>query len=172
MIPELLRTTLSMMVKTIEALQRDMATLEARIAAAARAHPVMRRLASIPGVGPITAHAIVTAVGEGRQFRCARDFAAWCGLTPLEHSSAGKRREKGISRQGDIRLRKLLALGASTIMRNARSRSDRATDWQRGILARRPVKVAVLAQAAKTARIAWAMLVSGETYRRPAPDQA
>jgi transposase len=68
---------------------------------------------------------------------------------------------------GDIRLRKLLALGASTVMRYARSHADRATAWQRGILARRPVKIAVLAQAAKTARIAWAMLVSGETYRRP-----
>ena len=167
-IPEMLRDTLRIMVKTIEALRHDIAVLEQRIVAVARAHPVMRRLATIPGVGPITAHAIVTAIGEGKQFRCARDFAAWCGLTPREHSSAGKRREKGISRQGDIRRRKLFALGASTIMRSARSRSDRATAWQRGILARRPIKVAVLAQAAKTARIAWAMLISGESYRRPA----
>src|SRR5512133_1739032 len=91
----------------------------------------------------------------------------WCGLTPREYASAGKRRATGISRQGDIRLRKLLALGASTVMRSARIRAGRATAWQRGILARRPVKVAVLAQAAKTARIAWAMLVSGETYRQP-----
>ncbi len=86
-------------------------------------------------------------------------------MTPREHSSGAKRREKGISRMGDIRLRKLFALGASTIMRNARSRSDRATFWQRGILARRPMKVAVLAQAAKTARIAWAIVVSGESFR-------
>ena len=99
----------------------------------------------------------------------SRDFAAWCGLTPRGASSGLKRREGGISRQGDIRLRKLLALGASTIIRNARSRADRATEWQRGILARRPVKpVAVLAQAAKTARIAWAMLTAGTTYRQPA----
>jgi transposase len=131
----------------------------------AKDHPVMRRLAGIPGVGGLTAHAIVAAIGDGRQFGSARDFAAWCGLTPREHSSAGKRRGQGISRQGDIRLRKLFALGASTIMRNARWRSDRATQWQRGILARRPVKVAVLAQAAKTARIAWAILVSGETWQ-------
>ncbi len=171
-IPEPLRVPLRIMVKTIERLQRDIAALEERIVAAAREHPVMRRLATIPGVGPITALAIVTAIGDGRQFRSARDFAAWCGLTPLEHSSAGKRRASGISRQGDIRLRKLLALGASTIMRYARSRTDRATAWQRGILARRPVKVVVLAQAAKTARIAWAMLISGETYRRPAAQVA
>jgi len=136
--------------------------------AVAKDHPVMRRLAGIPGVGGLTAHAIVAAIGDGRQFGSARDFAAWCGLTPREHSSAGKRRGRGISRQGDIRLRKLFALGASTIMRNARRRTDRATEWQRGILARRPVKVAVVAQAARNARVAWAMLQSGQPYRRPA----
>jgi transposase len=114
-------------------------------------------------------HAIVAAIGDGRQFRSARDFAAWAGLTPRQHASAGRRRDQGISRQGDIRLRKLFALGASTIMRNVRFRTDRATTWQRGILTRRPVKVAVLAQAAKTARIAWAVLVSGKPYQANRP---
>jgi len=93
----------------------------------------------------------------------ARDFCRWCGLTPRQYASAGKRRDTGISRQGDTRLSKLLALGASTVMCAARTRSDRATLWQRGILARRPVKVAVLAQAAKIARIARAMVISGAT---------
>lgn len=166
-VPGELKHALLVLVRQIEQLRVAIAQLEERIVAAAREQPVMRLLATIPGIGPITAHAVVTAIGDGKQFRCARDFAAWCGLTPQEHSSAGKRREKGISRQGEMRLRKLFALGASTIMRNARTRSDRATVWQRGILARRPMKVAVLAQAAKTARIAWAILVSGETYRRP-----
>ena len=166
-IPALLRPALRALLGHIAGLQGAIAALEAQIMATAKTDPVMRRLATIPGVGGLTAHAIVTAIGAGRQFRTARDFAAWCGLTPREHASAGKRHDKGISRAGDIRLRKLLALGASTIMRYARSHGDRATPWQRGILARRPVKVAVLAQAAKTARIAWAMLVSGQTYRRP-----
>ena len=136
--------------------------------AVAKVDPAMRRLATIPGIGGLTAHAIVTAIGDGQQFASARDFAAWCGLTPRGASSGLKRRERGISRQGDIRLRKLLALGASTVIRSARSRAARATQWQRGILARRPVKVAVLAQAAKTARIAWAVLTAGTTYRQPA----
>jgi transposase len=166
-IPALLRPALAALHRQITALQGAIIALEAQIMAAAKADPVMRRLITIPGVGGLTAHAIVTAIGDGRQFRTARDFAAWCGLTPREHASAGKRRETGISRQGDLRLRKLLALGASTIMRYARSHRDRATHWQRGILARRPVKVAVIAQAAKTARIAWAMLMSGQTYRMP-----
>jgi transposase len=149
-------------------LQASIIALEAQIMTTAKTDPVMRRLATIPGVGGLTAHAIVTAIGDGRQFASSRDFAAWCGLTPRGASSGGKRRDGGISRQGEIRLRKLLALGASTIIRSARSRTDRATQWQRGILARRPVKVAVLAQAAKTARIAWAMLTAGTTYRQPA----
>ena len=120
-IPALLRTALQALLGHIEGLQGAIAALEAQIMAAAKTDAVMRRLATIPGVGGLTAHAIVTAIGAGRQFRTARDFAAWCGLTPREHASAGKRRDKGISRQGDIRLRKLFALGASTIMRYARA---------------------------------------------------
>ena len=168
-IPAALVPVLRLLLEQIERLAAAIAQLEGRIVAAAKADPAMRRLATIPGVGPILAHAIVAAAGAGRQFGSARNFAAWAGLTPRAHSSAGKRRDKGISRQGDSRLRKLFALGASTVMRSVRMRSDRATAWQRGILARRPVKVAVLAQAAKTARIAWAVLVSGEVYQpRPA----
>lgn len=164
-IPPILLAGVLPLTQQIDRLDLMIAVVEKRIMAAARDNPVMRRLATIPGVGGITAHAIVTAIGEGKQFGSARDFAAWCGLTPREHASAGKRHDKGISRQGDNRLRKLFALGASTVMRSARSRTDHATVWQRGILARRPVKVAVLAQAAKNARIAWALLASGETYR-------
>jgi transposase len=167
-IPALLLSVLRLMLQQIDQLRIASAAIEAKIMAVAKADPTMRRLATIPGVGGLTAHAIVTAIGDGKQFASSRDFAAWCGLTPRGASSGLKRREGGISRQGDIRLRKLLALGASTVMRNARSRADGATAWQRGILARRPVKVAVLAQAAKTARIAWAMLTAGTTYRQPA----
>ena len=171
-IPPVMLAALLPLTQQIESLHKAIAALEERIMAVAREHPVMRRLTGIPGIGGLTAHAIVTAVGDGRQFGSARDFAAWCGLTPKQHASADKRHDKGISRQGEMRLRKLLALGASTIMRNARSRTDRATTWQRGILLRRPVKVAVLAQAAKNARIAWALLVSGETYRPMPPATA
>jgi transposase len=164
-LPAALLPVLRLLLEQIEHLAAGIAQLEQRIVAAARTDAAMRRLATIPGVGPIVAHAIVAAAGAGRQFRSARDFAAWAGLTPRAHSSAGKRRDKGISRQGDSRLRKLLALGASTLMRNARACPQRATAWQHGILARRPIKVAVLAQAAKTARIAWAVLTSGAAYQ-------
>jgi transposase len=159
---------LRLLLQQIDQLRTASAAIEAKIMAMAKTDPAMRRLATIPGIGGLTAHAIVTAIGDGKQFASSRDFAAWCGLTPRGVSSGLKRRDGSISRQGDIRLRKLLALGASTIIRGARSRTDRATQWQRGIPARRPVKVALLAQAAKTARIAWAMLTAGTTYRQPA----
>jgi transposase len=164
-IPAAALIALRPLIAQLKSLGEGIAELEAKIVAAAKADAVMRLLATIPGIGYLTAHAIVAAVGAGKQFASARDFAAWVGLTPRQHSSGGKKRSGGISRQGDRRLRTLFALGASTIMRHVRTRSDRATAWQRGLLARRPMKVAVIAQAAKTARIAFAILTSGEPYR-------
>jgi transposase len=171
-VPELLRTTLQELMRQLDGLAEGIGRLEARIVATAKQDPRMRRLCTIPGIGALTAHAIVAAIGDGRRFDTARDFAAWAGLTPRESSSGGKTTKLGISRQGERRLRALFALGASTIIRNVRASQGRATPWQHGILARRPVKVAVLAQAAKTARIAWAILVSGETYRPALPAAA
>jgi transposase len=167
-VPALLFDVLRLLVQQVERLAVAITLLERRIVAAARAHPAMRRLTTIPGVGPLSAHAIVSAIGEGRQFASARDFAAWCGLTRRVDQSADKRRQRGISRQGDNSVRKLLVLGASALLRQLRAAPERATQWQRGIFARRPVKVAVIAQAARNARIA-AMLQSGESYRSPQP---
>lgn len=167
-LPATLVAALQALLTQAEALTPAIGAIEEEIVSIAKREPSMRRLTTIPGVGYLTAHAVVAAIGEGRQFGSARDFAAWAGLTPRESSSAGKRKTKGVSRQGESRLRKLFALGAATLMRNARMRPERATAWRRGILARRPMKVAVLAQAAKTARIAWAVLVSGKQYVEPA----
>ncbi len=164
-LPDLLMPALRLLVEQIGHLTLAIEALEKQILARVKADPDMRRLLTIPGVGPILAHAIVAAIGDGRQFASARDFAAWAGLTASVHATAGKARHKAISRQGDSRLRKLFALGASTIMRHVKTRPERATAWQRGIFARRPVKVAVLAQAAKNARIAWAVLTSGGLYQ-------
>ena len=164
-VPALLREVLHQLVQQIDRLAIAVASLERRIVGAARGHPAMRRLTTIPGVGPLTAHAVITAIGEGKQFASARDFAAWCGLTRRVDQTAERRRQRGISRQGDNSVRKLLVLGASALLRQLRAAPERATQWQRGIFARRPVKVAVVAQAARNARIAWAMLQSGESYR-------
>jgi transposase len=137
-LPTTLIAALRLLVAQLDALTPAIEALEDKIKSVAKADATMRRLSAIPGVGPITAHAVVAAIGDGRQFSSARDFAAWAGMTPRQDSSAGKRRMKGVSRQGESRLRKLFALGAATLMRNARSRTERATQWQRGVLARRP----------------------------------
>lgn len=163
-LPPVLVVALEALLTQLDGLAGTIAALTKQIETAAKADPVMRRLCTVPGVGPLTAHAVVAAVGDGSQFRTARDFAAWTGLTPRQHESADKGSDRGLSRQGDRHLRKLFALGASTVMRGAR-RPQGGTAWQRGILARRPVKVAVLAQAAKTARVVWAVLTSGAPYR-------
>ena len=134
-LPQTLIGALRLVLAQLDNLTPAIAALEDRIKAIVKADPDMRRLARIPGVGFLTAHAVVAAIGDGRRFRSARDFTAWGGMTPRETSSAGKRRIRGVSRQGDSRLRKLFALGAVTLLRNARSRDDRATQWQRGILA-------------------------------------
>lgn len=167
-IPAALSGCLEPLARQWRQLDVEVRALDRRIVALARGNEAARRLMAIPGVGPVTAHAMLAAVGEGRQFRSARDFAAWVGLTPKQASSGEKRRSGGISRAGDASLRRLFVLGASSWLRQAGQRPDKAGPWLTGILARRPVKVAVVAQAAKTARIAWAVLASGQEYRRAA----
>ena len=162
--PELL-VCLETLLRQWQELETETRKLEALIVKRVKESAPLRRLTQAPGVGPMTAHATLAAIGDGSQFRSARDFAAWLGLTPKQHSSGNKLRSAGISRQGDKALRRLFILGASATLRQARNRPDRASPWVNGILARRPVKVAVVAQAAKTARVVWAMLVSGENYR-------
>ena len=163
-VPHVLLETLHLLMQQIDRLDVAIRCIGKQIVEAARANAAMQRLTTIPGVGPLTAHAIVTAIGEGQQFATARDFAAWCGLTRRVDESASKRHERGISRQGDSGVRKLLVLGASTVMRHLRTAPERASGWQRGILSRRPIKVVVVAQAAKNARAAWAMLRSGAPF--------
>lgn len=164
-IPALLLPGLAAMTRQWHALDTEAARLEHRIVERARADDATRRLMTIPGVGPLTAHAIIAAIGDGRQFASARDFAAWVGLTPKQSSSGEKHRSAGISRAGDNGLRRLLTLGAASRLRQVLGKPDKAGPWITGILTRRPMRVAVVAQAAKTARIAWAVLRSGETYR-------
>lgn len=168
-VPSSFYATLQALARQWRALERETDALGARIAAAARVDEKARLLMTIPGVGPITAHAAIAAIGDGRQFRTARDFAAWVGLTPRQYASGEKRRSGGISRAGDAGLRRLLTLGASAHLRQARAKPERMGPWLSGLLARRPVRLAVVAQAARTARILWAMSTSGKSFRaRPA----
>jgi transposase len=167
-IPEPLRDVLVGLARQWGVLNASIRELDERITREARADATARRLMDVPGVGPVTAHALVAAVADPHAFRSGRDFAAWLGLTPLQNSS-GKRQASGeISRAGDKTVRRLLVLGAASLVRQSRARPQ-ARPWLVGLLGRRPVKVAIVAQAAKTARIIWALMARGDTYRaRPA----
>jgi transposase len=168
-IPPPLLVSLRPLAAQWRALDAEVARLDQAIAQQVRQDPLAQRLMTVPGVGPVTAHAVICAVGDGRQFGSGRDFAAWVGLTRLNHDTGGKTRLTGhISKAGDRSLRKLLVLGAQSHLRRVRASPTGGSAWVRGVLARRPVKVAVVAQAAKTARIIWALLRSDQTYRAPA----
>ena len=147
----------------LRSLASEIDRLEKQILAWHRATDASRRLATIPGIGPITASAIAAAVPDATMFRSGRQFAAWLGLTPRPHSSGGKERLGGISKQGDGYLRRLLVVGATAVLRIARK--DRARQpWVVQLLERKPVKIAIVALANKTARIAWAVMSRNEVY--------
>lgn len=171
-VPRLARQALLGLAAELEALGKRVQEIEASILAWHRDNEASKRLATIPGVGPITASAIVATVTDPAQFHSARHFAAWIGLVPKQNSSGGKQRQGGISKQGDRTLRRLLVLGATAVIRHVRTKSTPEAAWLKGILERRPIRLASVAQANKTARIAWALLIRGGCYRVPVARQA
>lgn len=170
-LPVTARGALLVLARQWETLDRDIRSLERQIVQAARSDAASHRLMEVPCIGPIIASALVAAVPDPGAFRTARGFAAWLGLTPRQRGSGGKQRSGAISKQGDRHLRSLLITGASARLRHVRARKEQ-DPWLTGLLARRPYKVVAVALAAKTARIAWALLVKGESYRAPVPAAA
>ena len=143
-----------------------LAALEAEITRHARHDGTARRLATIPGIGPITASLIAATVGDNiGAFRSARHFSAWLGLVPRQHSTGGKVRLGRITKAGNAEIRKLLVLGATSMVRRATHWNSRAGLWVQGVLARRPVRLVTVALANKMARIAWALMTRAEVYR-------
>lgn len=126
-----------------------------------------RRLMRIPGVGPITASAIVATIGDAKQFETGRDLAAWLGLTPLNKSSGGKERLGRITKKGDRYIRKLLIVGMTSRALMARNKPEKADIWTEKLLDQKPFRLATVAMANKSARIIWAILTKGEEYRQP-----
>ena len=146
--------------------QRASPTLEAEIVAHARQDATARRLATIPGIGPITASLIAATVGDDiGLFKSARHFAAWLGLVPRQHSTGGKTRLGRITKAGNREIRKLLVLGATSMVHRAAQWNSAAGAWLRGVLERRPARLATVALANKMARIAWAVMTRNEAYR-------
>jgi transposase len=163
-IPEHARIIIELFAEQLGALGERIDLIEARIAACHKASAVSQRLATIPGIGPIIATAIAATVADPSTFRSGREFAAWLGLTPTQRSTGGKRRLGRISRKGDQYIRRLLIIGAQTVL--LRSKVAKANPWIQSLLARCPrLKVAV-ALANKMARIAWAVMAKGEPYRQ------
>jgi transposase len=132
-----------------------------------RSSETSRRLDEIPGIGPALATALVASVADPKAFRSARDFSAWIGLVPRQHSSGGKEKLGGISKQGDRYLRGLFTAGALAVIRYAKVHGTKHRPWLSALLARRPTKVAAIALANKIARMAWAMMARSERYREP-----
>jgi transposase len=169
-VPPEAKQALALLGRERERIEAQLVTIDAKVLADHKANPLSRQLAAIPGVGPIAALSFALRVDAG-QFRSGRHFAAWLGLVPRERSTAGKRRLGGISRAGDERLRALLVLGATAVVRHAKPGRPSTSAWLLRLLERKPRKLAAVALANKTARIIWAMMTSGEAYR-PAPATA
>lgn len=127
-----------------------------------------KRLQKVPGIGPITASAIVATIGDGKQFRTGRDLAAWLGLTPQNHSSGGKEKLGRITKKGDRYLRKLLVVGMTSRAILARTHPERTDIWTANVIAEKPFRLATVAMANKSARVIWAILTKGTEYRAPA----
>jgi transposase len=167
-LPALARDALAGLAGQLRSAQAEIDVIEAKVLQWHRADAGSRRLATIPGIGPITASALAASVPDATLFRSGRQFAAWLGLTPRAHSSGGKDRMTGISKQGDGYLRRLLVVGATAVLRYARQ-ANASRIWASRLLARKRPKVVAVALANKTARIAWALLRRGQVYVPPQP---
>jgi transposase len=156
-----------------QAVAERLATLEAKIASHARQDATARRLATIPGIGPITASLIAATVGDNiSAFKSARHFAAWLGLVPRQHSTGGKTRLGRITKAGNTEIRRLLVLGATSMVWRAAHWNSKAGLWVQGVLARRPARLVTVALANKMARIAWALMTRKQVYQAQGHAQA
>jgi transposase len=164
-LPALARELFATLAEDYAQLKPKLGKIEAQLMAWHRQNELSQRLAEIPSVGPTGAALMVMKVTDPQAFRSSRDFAAWLGLTPKDHSTAGKLRLGVITRAGDETLRRVLVLGATAVIQQVRRGRGRPSPWLVALLKRKPPKLAAVALANKTARIAWKLMVSGERYR-------
>jgi transposase len=161
-LPGLARQVINEMLEHLRLLDARIEDYERRLASIASDSEAARRLMQLSGIGPITASAVVATVGEAKLFDSGRQFAAWLGLTPRQYSTGGKTRLGGITKRGDRYLRTLFIMGARSVLQTAPRREDRLSRWAMNVRARCGYHKAVVAIAAKNARIAWALLAKGQ----------
>jgi transposase len=171
-LPGLARELFAAHAKEYAQLQAQIDEVEGKLMAWHKTNPGSRRLVQIPGIGPIGAAMLIMKTPAPETFRSGRQFAAWIGLTPKDHSTAGKVRLGVITRAGDEGLRSALVVGATAVIRHLRNGNGRSmlSAWVEQLLKRKPPKLAAVALANKLARIAWKLMVTGETYAaKPRP---
>jgi transposase len=171
-VPALAQRVVTGLADQIGALQVQLAKLEKELLAWHRSNELSQRLATIPGVGIISATALAASVTEPERFRSGRQFAASLGLTPLQNCSGGKERMGRISRMGDRYLRRLLVVGMTSLVRRARSKPEAVDPRLPVMLQRKPARLVTVAAANRTARVAWAIMTRGGTYRSPMASRA
>jgi transposase len=167
-LPEVARACVAALGAQLQMLKAQILEFDRMIKAWHRSSEASRRLDDCPGIGPALATALVATVADPKVFRSGRNFSAWIGLVPKQHSSGGKDRLGSISKQGDRYLRGLFVAGALAVIRYAKIHGTKHRPWLTALLARRPTKVAAIALANKMARMAWAMMAKGERYKEPA----
>ncbi len=167
-LPDIARTCVAALGIQLRALKAQILEFDRMIMAWHRSNETSKRLDEIPGVGSTLATALVASIADPKIFRSARDFSAWIGLVPKQHSSGGKDKLGSISKQGDRYLRSLFTAGALAVIRYAKIHGTKHRPWLTTLLSRRPTKVAAIALANKLARMAWAMMARGERYKEPA----
>lgn len=165
-LPGRFRLLIDRLLEHLKTLDLQVKELEREIQKWHRDSEPSQRLEAIPGIGPITASALVASAGDARNFKNARQFAAWIGLVPRQHSSGGKLRLLGISKRGDVYLRTLLIHGGRAVVQHATTHADQSNHWLTTLINRRHSNVAAVAVANKNARVAWTLLASGREYER------
>ena len=167
-LPEIARPVLQILIDTLHRLDEQIADLDREIVQRAKADETAHRLMTIPGIGPVTAVALTALAPPAQTFRRGRDFAAWVGLTPLQHSTGGKQKLGATSKMGERTLRRLLIIGASAVLRWAARHGAPAGSWIARMLACKPPMLVRVALANKMARMVWALMAQGGTYQAPA----